>query len=168
MSVQQKLCPRCLSDHTKPGIYCSRACANSRQFSAETNERKRIAAKRVWDSLSSEQKAKSVDLLRLKSDKYVKICVDKLMVSDWNSLSPYTKRYRLILEQRGACNKCGITHWNGEPITLEYEHKDGDRTNNLRSNVEGLCPNCHSQTLTWRGKKNGKRQKRAERYLSMI
>lgn len=48
------------------------------------------------------------------------------------------------------CNNCGIKEWNCKPITLEIEHKDGDRFNNCKDNLELLCPNCHSQTETFR------------------
>jgi hypothetical protein len=42
-------------------------------------------------------------------------------------------------KQEGKCNKCGK-----HPPRWEYNHKDGDRTNNTDSNIEALCPNCHS------------------------
>ena len=48
------------------------------------------------------------------------------------------------------CNKCHIKSWNKNPLTLEIEHKDGDRFNNTKENLELLCPNCHSQTKTFR------------------
>ena len=56
------------------------------------------------------------------------------------------------------CNSCGISEWLCKPITLELEHKDGNHFNNVRDNLEMICPNCHSQTSTWRGrnKKNTK------------
>jgi Zn finger protein HypA/HybF involved in hydrogenase expression len=50
------------------------------------------------------------------------------------------------------CNKCGIKEWNNNKISLEIEHKDGNRYNNSKDNLELLCPNCHSQTLTFRKK----------------
>ena len=50
------------------------------------------------------------------------------------------------------CNNCGITEWNNVPCPLELEHKDGDHLNNELSNLELLCPNCHAQTSTYRGK----------------
>jgi len=52
------------------------------------------------------------------------------------------------------CNRCGIINWNNENITLEIEHKDGDNWNNKKDNLELLCPNCHSQTSTFRKRKN--------------
>lgn len=50
------------------------------------------------------------------------------------------------------CEKCNRTKWNNKPIPLELEHKDGNGRNNLIENLELLCPNCHAQTSTYRGK----------------
>ena len=52
------------------------------------------------------------------------------------------------------CEECQLTEWNNEPIPLELEHIDGIKTNNEQSNLKLLCPNCHAQTPTWRGKQN--------------
>jgi len=56
------------------------------------------------------------------------------------------------------CNMCGITKWNNSDIILELDHIDGDSKNNELTNLRLLCPNCHSQTPTWRGRNinNGK------------
>lgn len=50
------------------------------------------------------------------------------------------------------CEKCGLTDWMGQKITLQLHHKDGDRNNNTLENLEILCPNCHSQTDNYAGK----------------
>ena len=50
------------------------------------------------------------------------------------------------------CACCGISDWNGKPITLEVNHIDGSSFNNIIENLELLCPNCHSQTNTYRNK----------------
>jgi len=72
-----------------------------------------------------------------------------------NGASKYVKRY--ILEtQHSKCAKCGISDWCGEKIVLELEHKDGDSNNNEVSNLECLCPNCHSQTSSYKGANRGK------------
>ena len=67
-------------------------------------------------------------------------------------------RIRLIKEgvMEHKCARCGITEWNGQPTPLELEHKDGDHRNNELSNLELLCPNCHAQTSTYRGKNKRK------------
>lgn len=59
---------------------------------------------------------------------------------------------RLISELGHKCTKCKNEKWLGQPITLELEHIDGNNRNNDRSNVTILCPNCHSQTSTWRNR----------------
>jgi 5-methylcytosine-specific restriction endonuclease McrA len=50
------------------------------------------------------------------------------------------------------CSECKITNWNNKPITLEIDHIDGDAANCKLENLRYLCPNCHSQTSTFRGK----------------
>lgn len=62
-----------------------------------------------------------------------------------------------ILEHK--CVKCNLTTWLGQPISLELEHKDGDHSNNKLENLELLCPNCHAQTSTYRGRKLRKKDK---------
>lgn len=54
------------------------------------------------------------------------------------------------------CSCCGLPpEWNGKPIVLQIDHKDGNGVNNSSYNVRFLCPNCHSQTPTF-GVKNRK------------
>ena len=50
------------------------------------------------------------------------------------------------------CEKCGITEWQGEPISLQIHHINGDHYDNRLENLQFLCPNCHSQTDTYAGK----------------
>lgn len=68
-------------------------------------------------------------------------------------------------KQDGQCAECGIADWNGKDITLELEHKDGNSENNSPENLCLLCPNCHSQTPTYKAKNKGNgRYSRRERY----
>ena len=67
------------------------------------------------------------------------------------------KYKRLLIESQGyKCDECSIIEWNKKPITLELEHIDGNNRNNSLDNLRLLCPNCHSQTLTFRGKNRAK------------
>ena len=59
---------------------------------------------------------------------------------------------RLLTEEKGYnCELCGISDYNGKPLTLQVDHIDGNPDNNLPNNVRLLCPNCHSQTETYKG-----------------
>jgi 5-methylcytosine-specific restriction endonuclease McrA len=55
---------------------------------------------------------------------------------------------RYLAEDRGYnCEICGLgNNWNGKPITLHVDHKNGDPSNDTPNNMRLLCPNCHSQT----------------------
>ena len=121
-----KICPKCDTPHNKLGVFCSRSCANSRHFSAEARERKSIAAKAFYKTLTTEEQYAKHEILvahsRHKSANYVA----NLLCEDWNFLGMDGKRIRVILEQNGKCNKCGCDEWLGIPITLEYEHIDGN------------------------------------------
>jgi 5-methylcytosine-specific restriction endonuclease McrA len=64
-------------------------------------------------------------------------------------------REYILRTRENVCENldCGIAKWLGKKISLELDHIDGNSKNNIESNLRLLCPNCHSQTPTWRKKK---------------
>jgi hypothetical protein len=66
-----------------------------------------------------------------------------------------TSVYQYIVDrQNGKCAKCPTKQfWNGLPLSFQVHHKDGNKHNNHKENVELLCPNCHTQTESWGYKK---------------
>lgn len=50
------------------------------------------------------------------------------------------------------CAECGITEYNGKPISLQLDHINGVSNDHRLENLRWLCPNCHSQTETYAGK----------------
>lgn len=51
------------------------------------------------------------------------------------------------------CERCGLEKWENFPIPLELHHLNGDRWDNRLENIQFLCPNCHSLTDNFSGKK---------------
>lgn len=68
-----------------------------------------------------------------------------------------TSRLRARLVAAGLmeakCALCGLREWMGQPIPLEMDHRNGIATDHRLDNLRLLCPNCHAQTPTWRGRK---------------
>lgn len=82
--------------------------------------------------------------------------LEEILVEDSNYDSSKLKK-RLIeaglKEER--CEICGVgNEWNGKPLTLQIHHINGNHRDNRIDNLQILCPNCHSQTVNYKGRKN--------------
>lgn len=78
-----------------------------------------------------------------------------------------TKSYILEI-QKNRCAVCGsLNIWQDKTLVFVLDHIDGDSTNNWRSNLRCVCPNCDSQLPTFKSKNKGKgRHSRRVRYTS--
>ena len=141
-----KVCPKCNNNHNKSGTYCSRSCANSRVVTKESNIKRSNALK---GKPATRGPIKDLDAWR---NKIKETRLQKYLNTPFEELGMENRRRRVFEEQHHKCNKCLLDSWLGFPLVLELEHKDGNNKNNVRDNLEGLCPNCHSQTTTWRGR----------------
>ena len=82
---------------------------------------------------------------------------------DWPGQIPAWAKRTLAELNGDCCSVCGIDEYNGLPIVLEVDHIDGNHTNNSVKNLRLICPNCHSQTSTYknRNKGNGRAARRS-------
>lgn len=61
-----------------------------------------------------------------------------------------TVRRKGLLDKTYACVGCGISSHLGKCLTLEVDHINGNSADSSCENLRILCPNCHSQTITYR------------------
>lgn len=63
------------------------------------------------------------------------------------------KRCLIRLGRIYRCEGLNCTNdgtWLGKPLTLEVDHSNGDRSDDRSENLRFLCPNCHSQTQSYK------------------
>ena len=88
-------------------------------------------------------------------------------VKDWLSgkIEPTKSIVSRYLRQTSgySCAICKISEWNNSEITLEIDHIDGDPLNNHHENFRYVCPNCHSQTSSYKGRNRGKGRPKARK-----
>tara|TARA_R110000796_G_scaffold209070_1_gene325418 strand:- start:55 stop:498 length:444 start_codon:yes stop_codon:yes gene_type:complete len=81
-------------------------------------------------------------------------------IKDWNNnikipvsrrcIVDNIKKYNLLEYE---CGVCSITTWKGKELSLDLDHINGINDDHRKDNLRYLCPNCHSQTHTFRNKK---------------
>lgn len=149
-----KQCPKCNLPHIKPGIFCSRSCANSRVFTVEANLKRANSNKAYFSN----------EDINKKKDRFLKVSAtakqkrkEKIQTELFDFLSITLKRERILAEQNFKCNICNMKMlWNGKLLLFQLDHISGDRQNESRENLQLICPNCHSQTDTYCGKNGTK------------
>jgi Zn finger protein HypA/HybF involved in hydrogenase expression len=65
-------------------------------------------------------------------------------------------KHRLIDEGilENKCKECGLEkEWNNKKISLQIDHINGNVKDHRIENLRIICPNCHSQTENFAGKK---------------
>lgn len=87
--------------------------------------------------------------------------LSELLVDNSSCVNSHHMKLRLIksgiLENKCSNIKCNVGNmWNDCELSLHLDHINGKRNDYRINNLRLLCPNCHSQTETYAGKKNKK------------
>ena len=76
--------------------------------------------------------------------------------SGFSPRNKYISTY-LLKEQSHRCDICTRPfEWLGKPLITILDHKDGNSTNHSRPNLRLICPNCDSQTDTFKNRNAGR------------
>lgn len=142
--LNPKLCVHCneiLSYDKKINKFCNASC------SAKYNNPKKIK-KYFKNCLNCQKQTQSAHHTYCS-----KLCrIEYKNKRPFDLLSKQEKRYKVLKEQNNRCIVCSNDKWMGQLISIELDHIDGNRKNNTRENLRGVCPNCHAQTVTYKGK----------------
>ena len=81
-----------------------------------------------------------------------RISLDRVLVENSQYHLDSGKRKRIINDGLldYQCEICGLApSWNGKPLTLRLDHRNGKNRDHRISNLRFLCPNCDSQLPTY-------------------
>lgn len=148
---------------TTPPRFCCTKCSHARCLSLEAKRKIGRASKSKWikqadgkwDETHQNFIKAGVESSRKRGKILHELAIQEILKADPKTLSFDRLRKRLLHECNFTCQKCGNSEWLGQPIALEIEHIDGNHQNNEYSNLMVLCPNCHAQTKTYRGRNKG-------------
>lgn len=89
------------------------------------------------------------------------------LLTEKSSHKRHHVRSRLLHSKtlKSECAICGISEWLGKPLSFELDHINGVSDDNRLENLRMLCPNCHSQTETYKGR--NKRSYKAKKALGL-
>jgi len=119
-----------ISSRCNKAKYCSRACYNVAQRNkGKTEFTCQYCLKKFIGHACHNRKYCS------------KSCNKKESIKTFKPSFTTVRKATLTRQLINQCNRCG---YNIEPKILGVHHKDRNRNNNDISNLEVLCPNCHS------------------------
>lgn len=94
----------------------------------------------------------TIDDIKKSNEKSIYESIKKAFVINSSYSNYFIKQKFIEIIDDYKCSKCGIEKWNNKEIILELDHINGINNDNRLENLRLLCPNCHSQTDTFRGR----------------
>lgn len=81
----------------------------------------------------------------------------RILHKEFSTIKKDATRKRYLIAVRGhRCEVCKLDIWCDKSIPIELDHIDGNPENNVIENLRLICPNCHAQTDTYKGKNVGR------------
>jgi hypothetical protein len=143
-----KECDEALSFRRRNKPFCSKKCS-----SKHSNKGKFWAKPKQCRRCSNPATKGSVLCERCRDSHLKRTSPDKKFIVAKKGGKPPRNALLMIREYRCEGEGCGLTGmWLGKPLTLHFDHINGDRRDHRLGNIRWLCPNCHSQTETYAGR----------------
>jgi hypothetical protein len=99
-------------------------------------------------------------------NKFKPIPIENILVKNSTYTSSVNLKKKLLNLGllKNECAICQINSWLDKPLVLQLDHINGKNNDNRITNLRLLCPNCHSQTENYAGKKKKNNKKRKLNY----
>ena len=157
LTLETRECLHCkTSFETKKGDpkkFCNQSCSASYNNSRKTSK----YAGKICQHCNKEYQSANPKFCSHKcaTDNVAKKSMEQY-ITTWTAAPQSSLPKKHIIATKGyKCEVCGISDWQGKPISLQLDHIDGNADNNHEDNLRLLCPNCHSQTDTFGAKNKG-------------
>jgi hypothetical protein len=82
--------------------------------------------------------------------------LNEILIENSKFKNSTSLKKRLLREGilKNICDVCGLSdEWNGQKLVLQMDHINGKHSDNRLENLRIICPNCHTQTKTYAGRK---------------
>ncbi len=153
-----KICGSLLSYDKRHNKFCGRSCS----VSFNNRKRNKSLKKCVFCGLlTNNTKYCSHKCHKRFEWNRIKKRIEETMIA-----SSHREGKKYLLRIKGnECEICGIKEWNNKEIIMVLDHISGNSEDNSLDNLRLICPNCDSQTITYKGKNIGNgRHNRRKRY----
>lgn len=157
----EKICECCKKKHDGKfgsGRFCSKFCSRSFSTKLKRKEINRKVSEKLSGrvlSLEDKEKLKEAWVVRKEKGKTKpKLPLELFFIE--NSKTTNQKIKNRLFEDGiriYRCEECGIDSYNGKFLCLQLHHINGNNRDNRLENLQILCPNCHSQTENFAGKR---------------
>lgn len=150
------------------GKYC---CEKNFRSCTEVRRKNSEGVKRAHQSDTNNCRG-FTDAARIKSREVILAKAIKNAFVEESTVSNEFIKKKLV-SQYGVeekCDVCGIMDWLGKSLCLELDHINGVSHDNRPQNLRFLCPNCHTQSDTFRGRNinNGKQKVSDEKFVDVL
>lgn len=162
-------CQNCNIEHEGTygsGRFCSNKCARSFSTKSKRLQINEKVSKKLIGREKTEGEIKSLKEAWIKRRLEGKTNEKRLCDEDFFVLGSKNNNQKIkerLFESKikdYCCEICKISEYNGNHITLQLHHINGNNKDNRIENLQILCPNCHSQTENYAGKNLGWGQKK--------